>query len=60
MSLARHRGVDEAKAQKLRESSIERLAELEKAISKLRLELQLSETEHEFLSKRLAILNTTK
>lgn len=59
-SMLRHRGVDEAKLAKLREASQQRLAELETAITKLRLNLELSETEYEFLSKRLAILDTAK
>ena len=59
-SMLRHRGVDEAKLAKLRESSEERLAELTTTIAKLRLELELSEVEHDFLSKRLALLGATK
>ena len=59
-SMLRHRGVEEAKLAKLRDSSQERLAELETSIAKLRLNLELSETEYEFLSKRLAILDTAK
>jgi hypothetical protein len=58
--MLRHRGVDEAKLAKLRESSEERLAELTTTIAKLRLELELSEVEHDFLSKRLALLGATK
>jgi hypothetical protein len=58
--MLRHRGVEEAKLAKLRDSSQERLAELETSIAKLRLNLELSETEYEFLSKRLAILDTAK
>jgi hypothetical protein len=59
-SMLRYRGVEEAKLTKLKEASEQRLAELEANITKLKLELALSESEYDFLSKRLALLNTTK
>jgi len=60
ISTNRHRGSEEARILKLREHSEERIAELEVAITKLRVQLQLAETEHDFLAKTLAILDTTK
>jgi len=60
ISTNRHRGSEEARILKLREHSEERIAELEVAIAKLRVQLQLAETEHDFLAKTLAILDTTK
>lgn len=60
LSVARYRGVDEAKVQKLREDSAERLSELETRITKLRLELELSEAEYEFHTKKLALISKVK
>lgn len=59
-SMLRYRGVEEVKLARLKEASTQRLAELTTAIAKLRLELELSEAEHDFLSKRLALLGATK
>jgi hypothetical protein len=59
-SMLRYRGVEEAKLGRLKEASTQRLAELTTTIAKLRLELELSEAEHDFLSKRLALLSATK
>lgn len=59
-SMLRYRGVEEAKLERLKEASTQRLAELDSTIAKLRLELELSEAEHDFLSKRLALLGATK
>ena len=59
-STLRHRGVEEARAAKLRRRSKERLAELDVTVAKLRVQLQLAETEHDFLTKTLAILDKTK
>jgi hypothetical protein len=58
--MLRYRGVEEVKLARLKEASTQRLAELTTAIAKLRLELELSEAEHDFLSKRLALLGATK
>lgn len=60
LSSENHRGAHEARATKLREKSTERLAELEGVIEKLRIQLELAETEKNFLTKTLAILDTTK
>jgi hypothetical protein len=59
-SMLRYRGVEEAKLERLKEASTQRLVELDTTIAKLKLELELSESEHEFLSKRLALLGITK
>lgn len=56
----RYRGVEEAKLERLKEASTQRLDELATAITKLKLELELSEAEHDFLTKRLALLGATK
>ncbi len=55
-----NRGTNEIKRERLIEDSQERLTDLEKRIQGLKVELELSETEYEFLKKRLAILETTK
>jgi hypothetical protein len=55
-----NRGTSEIKRERLIEDSQERLTDLEKRIQGLKVELELSETEYEFLKKRLAILETTK
>jgi hypothetical protein len=55
-----NRGTTEIKRERLIEDSQERLTDLEKRIHGLKVELELSETEYEFLKKRLAILETTK
>lgn len=58
--MLRYRGVEEAKLERLKEASTQRLEELATTITKLRLELELSEAEHDFLSKRLALLGASK
>jgi hypothetical protein len=55
-----NRGTSDIKRERLIEDSQERLTDLEKRIQGLKVELELSETEYEFLKKRLAILETTK
>jgi hypothetical protein len=55
-----NRGTSYIQREKLIGDSQERLTDLEKRIQGLKVELELSETEYEFLKKRLAILETTK
>jgi hypothetical protein len=55
-----NRGTSYLQREKLIGDSQERLTDLEKRIQGLKVELELSETEYEFLKKRLAILETTK
>jgi hypothetical protein len=55
-----NRGTSEFQREKLIGDSQERLTDLERRIQGLKVELELSETEYEFLKKRLAILETTK
>lgn len=59
-SMAKYRGAEEVKLSRLRENSEERLAELERIIPKLRLELELSQAEYDYLSRQLVILGITK
>ncbi len=59
-SVARHRGVPQAKLDKQIEDTRERLAELELLLPRLKQQLALAETEYEFMSQKLAILGVTK
>lgn len=59
-SLARHRGVAQAKLDKQVEVTRKRLEDLELLLPRLKQELALAETEYEFMSQKLAILGVTK
>ena len=60
LSSENHRGSHEARTQKLREKSEERLAELDIQVAKLKIQTDLLETERAFLIKTLAILTASK